>query len=90
MATQLNPLSSNARSLLGQLLVINKDYRQALAELNRALGLNPRNSSAYEARAAANLALGNTAQAQRDAQLAKQFALGSPDGFIEDISFLNQ
>lgn len=90
MATQLNPLSSNARSLLGQLLVMNKDYRQALAELNRAIGLNPRNSSAYEARAAANLALGNTGQARTDAQLAKQLALGSPDGFIEDISFLNQ
>jgi tetratricopeptide (TPR) repeat protein len=90
MATQLNPLSSNARALLGQLLVINKDYRQALAELNRAIGLNPRNSNAYEARAAANLALGNTAQAQSDTQRAKQFELGSPDGFIEDISFLNQ
>jgi tetratricopeptide (TPR) repeat protein/V8-like Glu-specific endopeptidase len=89
-ATRLNPQSSNARSLLGQLLVLNKDYQQALSELNRAIGLNPRNSSAYEARAAANLALGRTGQAQSDAQRAKQFALGSPEGFIEDISFLNQ
>ncbi len=89
-ATQLNPQSSNAHGLLGQLLVVNKDYQQALFELNRALGLNPRNSSAYEARAAANLALGNSAQARSDAQLAKQFALSSPTGFIEDISFLNQ
>ena len=89
-AIQLNPRSSSAHGLLGQLLVVNKDYQQALAELNRALGLNPHNSNAYEARAAANLALGNTAQARSDAQLAKQFALSSPEGFIEDISFLNQ
>lgn len=90
MATQLNPLSSSARALLGQLLVVNRDYQQALGELNRAIGLNPRNSSAYEARAMAHQALGNTVQARLDAQLAKQFALGSPTGFIEDISFLNQ
>ncbi len=89
-ATQLNPLSSNARAILGQLLVANKDYQQALGELNRAIGLNPRNSQAYEARAAANLALGKTAQAESDARQAKLFALGSPNGFIEDISFLNQ
>lgn len=88
--TQLNPQSSGARALLGQLLVANRDFQQALGELNVALGLNPRNSNAYAARAQAYQALGNTAQSQRDVQLAKQFALSSPTGFIEDISFLNQ
>jgi S1-C subfamily serine protease len=89
-AVQVAPQSAGARSLLGQLLVLNRDYQQGLMELNRALGVNPRLAGAYEARAAAHQALGNTAQAKFDTQLAKQFALGSPDGFIDDISFLNQ
>jgi tetratricopeptide (TPR) repeat protein len=89
-AVQVAPQSAGARSLLGQLLVLNRDYQQGLMELNRALGSNPRLAGAYEARAVAHQALGNTAQAKFDTQLAKQFALGSPDGFIDDISFLNQ
>jgi S1-C subfamily serine protease len=89
-AVQVAPRSAGSRSLLGQLLVVNRDYQQGLMELNRALVENPRLASAYEARAIAHQSLGNTSQARLDAQLAKQFALGNPDGFIDDISFLNQ
>lgn len=89
-SVQVAPSSSSSRSLLGQLLVFNRDYRQGLMELNRALGENPQLASAYEARAIAHQALGNIAQAKLDTQLAKQFALSNPSGFIDDISFLNQ
>jgi tetratricopeptide (TPR) repeat protein/V8-like Glu-specific endopeptidase len=89
-AIQLNPQSASTLSLLGRLLVANRDYQQALGPLDRSLGFNPKNKDAYEGRAAANLALGNTEQARQDLQLAKQFALSSPKRFIEDISFLNQ
>jgi predicted Zn-dependent protease len=89
-AVQVAPRSASSRSLLGQLLVVNREYQQGLMELNRALVENPRLASAYEARAIAHQALGHMSQARLDAQLAKQFALGNPDGFIDDISFLNQ
>jgi tetratricopeptide (TPR) repeat protein/V8-like Glu-specific endopeptidase len=89
-AVQIAPQSPGARSLLGQLLVANKDYRQGLMELNRALGLNPKMAAAYEARALAHQALGNTTAAKLDTQLAQQYTLSNPDGFIDDISFLNQ
>jgi S1-C subfamily serine protease len=89
-AVQIAPQSAGTRSLLGQLLVANKDYQQGLVELNRALGWNPKMAVAYEARALAHQALGNTTQARLDARLARQFALSNPDGFIDDISFLNQ
>jgi S1-C subfamily serine protease/Tfp pilus assembly protein PilF len=89
-ATQLNPQSSFALSLLGRLLVANRDYRQALDVLNRSLGFNSKNGIAYESRAAAHLALGNTARSKQDTQLSQMFSMSSPKGFIEDISFLNQ
>jgi hypothetical protein len=59
-------------------------------QLNMALGRNPRMSAAYKARAEAYRALGNTGAAQRDDSLAQQYALSNPEGFIDDISFLNQ
>jgi tetratricopeptide (TPR) repeat protein/V8-like Glu-specific endopeptidase len=89
-AVYIAPQSAGARSFFGQMLVANKDYQQGLSELNRALGQNPRMADAYKARSIAHEALGNAVAARRDAQLAKQFALGSPIGFIDDISFLNQ
>jgi tetratricopeptide (TPR) repeat protein len=89
-AVQLAPQSFATRSLLGQLLVENKDYRQGLMQLNMALGWNPRLAEAYKARAIANRALGNSTAAQLDDTLARQYALISPNGFIDDISFLNQ
>jgi S1-C subfamily serine protease len=89
-AVQIAPQSPGAHSLLGQLLVANKDYQPGLVALNRALGLNPKIADAYKARAAAHQALGNISQAKLDTQLAQQFALSSPVGFIDDISFLNQ
>ncbi|AFY95265.1 trypsin-like serine protease with C-terminal PDZ domain [Chamaesiphon minutus PCC 6605] len=89
-AVQIAPKSPATRALLGQLLVANKDYRQGLMELNMALGWNPRMTEAYKARAVANRAIGNTAAAQLDDRLARQYALTSTEGFIDDISFLNQ
>ncbi len=89
-AVQIAPQSSATRALLGQLLVANKDYQQGLMELNIALGWNPKLAAAYQARAEAHRALGNTAAANLDDRLAQQYALSNPDGFIDDISFLNQ
>jgi S1-C subfamily serine protease len=89
-AVQIAPQSPATRSLLGQLLVANKEYQQGLMQLNMALGRNPQMSAAYKARAEAYRALGNTGAAQRDDSLARQYALSNPDGFIDDISFLNQ
>jgi len=45
---------------------------------------------AYESRAAAYLGLGKVDQAQSDAKLAQSVVKSSPQGFIEDLSFLNQ
>jgi tetratricopeptide (TPR) repeat protein/V8-like Glu-specific endopeptidase len=89
-AVQIAPQSPATRALLGQLLVANKDYRQGLMHLNTALGQNPRMSAAYAARAEAYQALGNTAAAQQDNRSAQQYAMSNPDGFIDDISFVNQ
>lgn len=89
-AVQIAPQSPSTHSLLGQLLVANRDYRQGLSELNRALVWNPRMAPAYQARAVAHQALGNPAAAKLDLQLARQYALSNPEGFIDDISFLNQ
>jgi tetratricopeptide (TPR) repeat protein len=89
-AVQIAPQSSASRALLGQLLVANKDYQQGLMELNRALTWNPKMAAAYEARALAHQALGNTTAANLDARLGKQYAMSNPDGIIDDISFLNQ
>jgi tetratricopeptide (TPR) repeat protein/V8-like Glu-specific endopeptidase len=89
-SVQIAPQSAGARAFLGEMLVKNRQYQQALAELNRALGMNPRQHKVYKYRSIAHQALGNLAQAKLDAQLAKQFAIGQPDGFIDDISFLNQ
>jgi tetratricopeptide (TPR) repeat protein len=89
-AVQIAPQSPATRTLLGQLLVENRDYQQGLTELNRALGWNPKIAAAYKARAKAYQALGNTAAANLDTRSAQQYALSQPDGFIDDISFLNQ
>jgi S1-C subfamily serine protease len=89
-AVQIAPQSPATRALLGQLLVANKDYQQGLMQLNMALGWNPCMAAAYQARAVAYRALGNSTAAQLDDRLARQYALSSPDGFIDDISFLNQ
>jgi S1-C subfamily serine protease len=90
-AVQAAPRSAGERVLLGKILIFNKNYQQGLMELNMAIGWNPPNiASAYEARAIANQALGNTAAAQLDARLAKQYSLNAMNGFIDDISFLNQ
>jgi S1-C subfamily serine protease len=89
-ATQIAPQSPAVRSLLGQLLVANQEYQQGLMELNMALGWNPRMAAAYQARAQAQRALGNPTAARLDDRLAQQYALSNPEGFIDDISFLNQ
>jgi tetratricopeptide (TPR) repeat protein/V8-like Glu-specific endopeptidase len=89
-SVQIAPQSPGAHSLLGQLLVENKDYQQGLAELNTALGWNPKIADAYKARAIAHQALGNPTAARLDTQMAQQYALSNPAGFIDDISFLNQ
>jgi len=87
---QRNPQSAGSRVIYGQLLVFSKDYQQAISILNQAIAINPRISSAFEYRAAAYLGLGNIRQAQIDAQIAQNLAESSPQGFIEDLSFLNQ
>jgi S1-C subfamily serine protease len=89
-AVQIAPQSPAVRALLGQLLVANKEYQQGLMELNMALGWNPKMAAAYEARAVAHRALGNSSAADLDTRLAQQYALSNPEGFIDDISFLNQ
>ncbi len=89
-AVQIAPQSAGTYALLGQLLVANKEYQQGLMQLNFALGRNPKIANAYKARAEAYRALGNTTSAQFDDRLAQQYALSNPDGFIDDISFLNQ
>jgi tetratricopeptide (TPR) repeat protein len=89
-AVQIAPQSAITHSLLGQLLVANKEYRQGLSELNTALAWNPKIADAYKSRALAHQALGNVTAARLDNQLAQQFTLSSPVGLIDDISFLNQ
>jgi tetratricopeptide (TPR) repeat protein len=89
-AVQIAPQSPGALSILGQLLVASGDYQQGLSVLNRALGVNPNIAAAYRARSQAHRALGQTAPAKLDDTLARQYALSSPDGLIDDISFLNQ
>lgn len=89
-ALQRYPQSAAIRAQLGQLLVVTKSYRQGIAELNRSISLNPRLGTSYQSRALAHLALGNTAQAQIDAQIGDRLVKASPTGFIEDLSFLNQ
>lgn len=89
-ALELNPQSAGCRVQLGQLLVLTGSYQEGISELNRAIAINPRISGAYEYRAAAYQALGNTNQAKIDAQIAQRTAQASPQGFIEDLSFLNQ
>jgi len=90
LAMQRNPQSAGSRVIYGELLVFSKDYQQAISILNQAIAINPRISSAFEYRAAAYLGLGNIRQAQIDAQIAQNLAESSPQGFIEDLSFLNQ
>jgi len=90
LAIQRNPQSAGSRVIYGQLLVLSKDYQQAISTLNLAISINPRISSAYEYRGAAYLGLGNIRQAQIDAQIAQNVAKSSPQGFIEDLSFLKQ
>jgi tetratricopeptide (TPR) repeat protein len=89
-ALYLNPNSAGMHAQLGGLMVLTKDYRMALGELNRAIGINPRIATAYEYRGLAYRGLGNEAQAQRDIQWGRNTAQASPQGFIEDLSFLNQ
>jgi tetratricopeptide (TPR) repeat protein/V8-like Glu-specific endopeptidase len=89
-AIQLNPQSAGSRVLFGQLLVLTGAYQQAISVLNRAIAINPRISNAYEYRGLAYLKLGNTNQARLDTQFAQGVARSSPQGFIEDLSFLNQ
>ncbi len=89
-SVRIAPQSAGARAFLGEMLVKNREYQQAVAELTRALAMNPKQHKAYKYRSIAHQALGNLDRAKLDAQLAKQFAIGQPDGFIDDISFLNQ
>jgi tetratricopeptide (TPR) repeat protein len=89
-ALQLNPNSAAMRVQLGGLLVQTKSYQMAIGELNRAIGINPRIAMAYEYRGLAYRGLGNEAQAVRDIQFGRNTAQSSPQGYIEDLSFLNQ
>jgi tetratricopeptide (TPR) repeat protein len=89
-AVRLNPNSAAARVQFAYALVENKSYNQAIGEINRAIGINPRASGAYAVRSLAYLGLGNKIQAQNDAQTAKITASSSPQNAIDDISFLNQ
>jgi tetratricopeptide (TPR) repeat protein len=89
-ALRLNPDSAAMRVQLGGLLVQTKSYSLALGELNRAIGINPRIAMAYEYRGLAYRGLGNEAQATRDIQFGRNTAQSSPQGYIEDLSFLNQ
>ena len=89
-ALLLNPDSAAVRVQYAEALVGEKQYNMAIAEVNRAIGINPRISNAYRVRSLAYLGLGNTAQAQRDSDFAKNTASSTPQGAIEDLSFLSQ
>jgi tetratricopeptide (TPR) repeat protein len=90
VAVKLYPDSALARVQLAQALVLSNNYQQAIIEVDRAIGINPRISTAYNVRAVAYLSTGNFGQAQQDAQTAKTVAQSSPQGAIEDLSFLSQ
>jgi tetratricopeptide (TPR) repeat protein len=89
-AVKLYPDSALARVQLAQTLVLSNNYQQAITEVDRAIGLNPRISAAYNVRAVAYLNTGNFGRAQQDAQTAQTVAQSSPQGAIEDLSFLSQ
>jgi Flp pilus assembly protein TadD len=89
-ALQLHPSSAAMRVQLGGLLVQTKSYQLAIGELNRAIGINPRIAMAYEYRGLAYRGLGREAEAVRDIQFGRNTAQSSPQGYIEDLSFLNQ
>jgi tetratricopeptide (TPR) repeat protein/V8-like Glu-specific endopeptidase len=89
-ALSLNPNSAAVRVQYAEALVGEKQYYAAVAEVNRAIGINPLISSAYRVRSLAYLGLGNMAQARRDEDVAKARAFSSPQGAIEDLSFLSQ
>ncbi len=89
-ALSLNPNSAAVRVQYAAALVGEKQYNMAIAEVNRAISTNPRISNAYRVRSLAYAGLGNTAQAQRDGDFAKTTAFSSPQGAIEDLSFLSQ
>lgn len=89
-ALSLNPNSAAARVQYAEALVGEQQYNMAISEVNRAININPFISGAYRVRGLAYLGLGNTAQAQRDEDFAKSTAFSSPQGSIEDLSFLSQ
>jgi tetratricopeptide (TPR) repeat protein len=89
-ALQLNPNSAAIRVQFARALVDDKQYSMAIGEVNRALSINPRISNAYAVRALAQLGLGNSAQAEIDADFARATARSAPQGSIEDLSFLSQ
>jgi tetratricopeptide (TPR) repeat protein len=89
-ALSLNPNSAAVRVQYAEALVGEKQYNMAITEVNRAISINPFISSAYRVRSLAYLGLGNTAQSQRDDNFAKSTAFSSPQGSIEDLSFLSQ
>jgi tetratricopeptide (TPR) repeat protein len=89
-ALSLNPNSAAVRVQYAEALVGEKQYNMAIAEVNRAISVNPFISNAYRVRSLAYLGLGNVAQAQRDGDFAKSTAFSSPQGSIEDLSFLSQ
>jgi tetratricopeptide (TPR) repeat protein len=86
----LNPNSAAVRVQYAEALVGEKQYNTAIAEVNRAISINPQISNAYRVRSLAYLGLGNTAQSERDGNFAKSTAFSSPQGAIEDLSFLSQ
>jgi tetratricopeptide (TPR) repeat protein len=89
-ALSLNPNSAAVRVQYAEALVGEKQYNMAIAEVNRAISINPQVSNAYRVRSLAYLGLGNTAQSQRDGDFAKSTSFSSPQGAIEDLSFLSQ
>jgi tetratricopeptide (TPR) repeat protein len=89
-AVKVHPDSALARVQLAQVLVLSNNYQQAIIEADRSIRINPRISAAYNVRAIASLSTGNFGQAQQDAQTAQTLAQSSPQGAIEDLSFLSQ
>jgi tetratricopeptide (TPR) repeat protein len=89
-ALSLNPNSAAVRVQYAEALVGQKQYNMAIAEVNRAISINSQVSNAYRVRSLAYLGLGNVAQSQRDGDFGKATAFSSPQGAIEDLSFLSQ
>lgn len=70
LATALERPTSDAYGVSASMLLSERRYDEALAEINRAIALSPNNAGHYNMRAWIQVALGRAEEAERDARLA--------------------